>query len=85
LNAILGMVDLTLATTKVDATQASYLAAVQHASESLLVIINDILDVSKIESGKLLIVKDLFEMGKLLEQTISPYRYENQHVVYGIL
>lgn len=70
------MVDLTLSTTKVDQTQAGYLAAVQHASESLLLIINDILDITKIESGKLVIVNDAFELGKLLEQAISAYRYE---------
>jgi signal transduction histidine kinase len=68
------MVDLTLATTKVDSTQASYLAAVQHASESLLLIINDILDISKIEAGKLVIVADIFELGRLLDQATSAYK-----------
>ncbi len=52
MNAILGM-GQQLAKTKLDSKQLFYLDTINSASENLLVIINDILDLSKIEAGKL--------------------------------
>ena len=52
MNAILGMAQQ-LAKTKLDSRQLFYLDTINSASENLLVIINDILDLSKIEAGKL--------------------------------
>ena len=52
INGILGMTRLAQRT-DLDETQREYLSAVQQSGESLLGIINDILDLSKIESGVL--------------------------------
>jgi len=52
MNAILGFTDV-LMSTKLDREQAEALDAVRSAGENLLAIINDILDLSKIESGKI--------------------------------
>ena len=52
MNAIMGMTDLVL-DTSLTPSQREYLKIVQEASESLLSLINDILDYSKIEAGKL--------------------------------
>jgi len=52
MNAIIGMTDLTLTTDLTD-KQRNYLHKVQLSSRNLLRIINDILDISKIEAGKL--------------------------------
>jgi len=52
MNAILGMTNQ-LTKTKLDSKQLFYLDTINSASENLLVIINDILDLSKIEAGKL--------------------------------
>lgn len=52
MNAILGMTHQ-LTKTKLDTKQLYYLDIINSASENLLVIINDILDLSKIEAGKL--------------------------------
>jgi PAS domain S-box-containing protein len=52
LNGVIGMIDLLLGT-PLTVKQLEYAEAVQQSGESLLVIINDILDVSKMEAGRL--------------------------------
>lgn len=52
LNAIIGFSDL-LSKTEVSSKQSSYLKSINLGGKTLLSIINDILDLSKIESGKL--------------------------------
>jgi len=52
MNAIIGMTDLAL-DTGLTTEQGEYLQTVKASSDALLTLINDILDLSKIESGKL--------------------------------
>ncbi len=52
MNGVIGMTQLLLKT-KLDERQLDYAQTVQDSAESLLTIINDILDISKIESGKI--------------------------------
>ncbi len=52
MNAILGMTELAL-DTDTDPTRREYLEMVKSSAESLLTVINDILDISKIQAGKL--------------------------------
>ncbi len=52
MNGILGMADL-LAKTKMGPRQQEFLTTIRDSGESLLVLISDILDLSKIESGKI--------------------------------
>lgn len=52
LSGILGMNELLLTTT-LDDEQREYAQTVQESSESLLTVLNDVLDLSKIEAGKL--------------------------------
>jgi signal transduction histidine kinase/uncharacterized protein HemY len=52
MNAVVGMTNLLL-NTKLDEQQGKYLAAIKQSANNLLVIINDILDLSKIEAGKM--------------------------------
>ena len=67
MNAILGMSQL-LAKTQLAAPQASYLHAITASAENLLVIINDILDLSKIEAGQLAIERIGFSPGLVCAQ-----------------
>lgn len=51
MNAVIGLSQLTL-DTNLDARQRDYLEKIHFSSRSLLAILNDILDYSKIEAGK---------------------------------
>jgi PAS domain S-box-containing protein len=52
MNGIIGMIDL-LASTSLDSEQSEYLRTIKNSSDTLLNIVNDILDLSKIEAGKM--------------------------------
>jgi len=65
LNAIMGMTYLALRN-EIDPLQRSYLKKVDAAAQGLLGIINDILDLSKIEAGKLDLEQAPFAMDDLL-------------------
>lgn len=65
LNAIIGFTEL-LAGTKLDKQQRSFVKDVQTAGDNLLLIVNDILDLSKIESGGLTLELQPFELKKAL-------------------
>ena len=74
MNAILGMGHL-LERTVLDATQASYLHAITASADTLLVIINDILDSAKIEAGRLTIERIGFDPVRLCQQVEQTLRY----------
>ncbi len=52
MNAIIGMTNLVLKS-ELNELQQKYLKIIKTSSENLLVILNDILDLSKMEAGKL--------------------------------
>ena len=61
MNAIMGMTALARDATD-PAEQRGYLETVQTASSSLLALLNDILDLSKVEAGKLQLAEDSFDV-----------------------
>ena len=65
MNAILGMLQLLLRT-DLSARQADYTAKAHSATKSLLQLLNDILDVSKIEAGKLALEQAPFDLRILI-------------------
>jgi PAS domain S-box-containing protein len=75
LNGIIGLTDLVL-NTNLNIEQKDYLQKVKLSSKSLLNIINDILDYSKIEAGKLDIVNEEFEIKKLIENISNLFNYK---------
>ncbi|MDF2189507.1 ATP-binding protein [Paraflavitalea sp. CAU 1676] len=80
INAVIGFTNL-LQKTPLAPDQEQYVHLVQSASESLLTIINDILDISKIEAGMLRIEKSPFSLRGLcssLETMFQPRVKEKQ-------
>jgi tetratricopeptide (TPR) repeat protein len=67
MNVVLGMTDLVL-DTPLNPKQKNYLAGIKRASSNLLHIINDILDLSKVEAGKLELEKIDFSIREVVQQ-----------------
>ena len=66
MNAILGLTNVVLRM-DLGAKQRDYLSRVEASSQSLLSLLNDILDYSKIEAGKLRINKEVFELNFVID------------------
>jgi CheY-like chemotaxis protein len=72
LNAILGFVEL-LADDEQDKIKKNYLNTIQKSGDMLLNLINDVLDFSKIDSGKLDINNEVFLLNELIDLIITLY------------
>jgi len=72
MNGIMGLTRLLL-NTNLDETQKEYLKSIETSSDTLLVIINDILDISKIEAGKLSFESKDFLFVDLLNSVIGVF------------
>jgi len=70
LNGIVGLSKL-LSNTELTSKQEEYLNAIATSSNSLLVIINDILDISKIEAGKMTFEKKDFKLTELVSSVVD--------------
>ena len=70
MNGIIGMSHLALKTELSD-KQKNYINKIHTSAQTLLSIINDILDISKIESGKLEIEKNNFDLFKVIESVVN--------------
>ncbi len=87
MNAIIGMTELVL-DTKVSKEQKEYLRIVQQSSNALLGLLNDILDLSKIEEGKLNLEPLPFDLRKTLTESAKTLGVQahnkNLELVYHI-
>ncbi len=68
MNAILGMTELTLGT-NLNVEQREYLTTANNSAQSLLQILNDILDLSKVEARRLELERTDFNLADLVRET----------------
>lgn len=87
MNGILGMLQL-LKLTELNGEQIEYIDMIKSSTNNLLEIINDILDISKIESGKLELYNTEFSfkenMDKIVKEFTMACRDKNLEVMYQI-
>ncbi|RYC68114.1 PAS domain S-box protein [Spirosoma sordidisoli] len=70
MNGVIGMIDL-LNDTQLDDEQRSYVKTIKRSSETLLNILNDILDLSKIEAGKMVLHESPVAFREIFEKLIA--------------
>jgi len=70
LNGVVGMASL-LESTGLDAKQRQFVRTLRSSAESLVTLINDVLDLSKVEAGKLTLARTQFEVRREIEQVVN--------------
>lgn len=75
INGIAGMIEL-LSQNPSDEDRKTFLNAIKHSAENLKVIINDLLDLSAIESGKLRFEKIPFNPAELIQNLAQTFTYQ---------
>jgi len=85
MNAIIGMAELALRADSLDTAQECLLT-VKQAGMNLLSIINDILDISKVEKGKLEIIPLEYQLSSMLNDVISIIRMKSldSHICFVV-
>ncbi len=73
LNGMIGMSGLLLKS-KMDPTQQQYIEIINKCSQNLFGIIEDVLDISRIDAGRFVIKKAPFNLRKLMENLIDLYK-----------
>ncbi|OHE73065.1 MAG: hypothetical protein A2Y14_02745 [Verrucomicrobia bacterium GWF2_51_19] len=85
MNGVVGMTDLLLET-ELNDKQRNYTETVQRSAKTLLRVINEILDLSKIEAGKVEFYPKPFSFDELLQNIVDPIqarvREKNLHVFF---
>jgi CheY-like chemotaxis protein len=77
MTTVLGVIRL-LQRTPLDETQSRYANAIKGASHLLLAILNDVLDLAKIEAGKLEIEKTPFDPTEAITQVVECFEFQAQ-------
>ncbi len=77
MNGVIGMTQL-LAETKLDSEQQHYVNTIHQSCDALLRIINDILDYSKIEAGRMGIERISFDLHALMQECVSLFSLQSR-------
>jgi signal transduction histidine kinase/ActR/RegA family two-component response regulator len=71
LNGILGMAQMLLMPGQSEPERQEFARTILNSGQTLLALLNDILDLSKIEAGKLELVVSVFEPGQVVDETTA--------------
>ncbi len=71
INGILGMLQLTLMADDLQADYRDNLTTAKNCADTLLRLINDILDISKLEAGKYNLKEEIFDVRSVIEETVA--------------
>ncbi len=74
MNAIIGLCDLLLEGSTLNPEEHHYVQVMNQAGEMLLALINDILDLSKIEAGQMVLEQESFDLAELVRDTLEILR-----------
>ena len=74
MNGVIGMLDI-LADTPIDPSQSSYLGIARTSATDLLALIDDILDVTRLEAGQLKLIEAPFELDEIVQRALDPWRH----------
>ncbi|EGQ8241222.1 ATP-binding protein [Vibrio parahaemolyticus] len=77
MNGIIGVASL-LSDTKLDTQQKEFVEIIDNSSQSLMTIIDDILDFSKVEAGKVELASETYHFRQLLDDVISLHTVKAQ-------
>ncbi|HEX6592944.1 MAG TPA: ATP-binding protein [Moraxellaceae bacterium] len=77
MNGVIGMTQL-LAETRLDDEQKHFVSTIRQSCEALLRILNDILDYSKIEAGRLEIEQLPLDLPALMQECVSLFQQQSQ-------
>jgi signal transduction histidine kinase len=78
MNGVLGLTDLVLRG-ELNPTQRKYIELVHQSAKGLMVIINDLLDVAKVESGRMQIEQQPINLGQCIDEALMPLIHEAQN------
>ncbi len=90
LNAILGLSDLAQQHIQEPEQVLDYIQKIQYSSRQLLDLVNDILDMSRIEQGKVILNQQTFDICQCIEECVATFRLQAEmekkrfHVEYDI-
>jgi signal transduction histidine kinase len=71
MNGVLGLTELVLQTALND-KQRQFITLAHQSAQGLMVIINDLLDVAKIEAGQMLLEQQAFSLNQCIAEALSP-------------
>ncbi|RLT99990.1 MAG: hybrid sensor histidine kinase/response regulator [Ketobacter sp.] len=78
MNGMLGLVEL-IQETPLNKDQKRYVSAIQNAGRGLLEVINDVLDFSRMEAGKMVLNEEEFNLQEMLSDACSIYEFDARH------
>jgi signal transduction histidine kinase len=78
LNGIIGFTEILLRNPKIEQDELSQLNIIKRSSDILLVLINDILDISKIDSGKIILEEIEININEIIKHVIENFKQKTE-------